>query len=34
MHFSQDGLRLVSMRARYLGTLDEAKSNPEFAQGS
>jgi beta-glucosidase len=34
MHFSQDGLRLVSMRARYLGTLDEAKSDPEFAQGS
>ena len=34
MHFSQDGLRLVSMRTRYLGTLDEAKSDPEFAQGS
>ena len=34
MHFSQEGLHLVSMRLRYLGTLAEIAGDPGFAQGS
>ena len=34
MHFSQEGLHLVSMRVRYLGTLAEIAGEEGFAQGS
>ncbi|MBR7019568.1 MAG: glycoside hydrolase family 3 protein [Lachnospiraceae bacterium] len=34
MHFSQEGLTLVSMRVRYLGSLSDVAGDPEYAQGS
>ena len=34
MHFSSDGLKLVNMRLRYLGTLAECMGDPEFVHGN
>ena len=34
MHFSSDGLKLVNMRLRYLGTLAEFMGDPEFVHGN
>ena len=34
MHFSQEGLSLVNMRIRYIGTLEEVAGNPDFVHGN
>ncbi len=34
LHFSQDGLKLVSLRVRYLETLEEALRDPDFVHGN
>jgi len=34
MHFSQEGLKLVSLRLRYIGTLEEVMGLPGIVHGN